>query len=93
MRGKIRKIFFYKIFICLMLDLSADICNYINKEWIGRWEGSMRSFADEHDVDEKTIRQIIDFKKTSYKISLYTLDKMCTARDLTLEEFFRQIKR
>jgi hypothetical protein len=53
----------------------------------------MRSFADEHDVDEKTIRQIIDFKNTSYKISLYTLHKMCNARDLTLEEFFRLIKR
>ncbi|GAB3430475.1 hypothetical protein GCM10027516_38410 [Niabella aquatica] len=76
-----------------MHNLNADICNYINKEWIARWEGSVRSFANEHDVDEKTIRQIIDFKNTPYKIGLYTLHKICTARDLTLEEFFREIKR
>ncbi len=36
-----------------MLDLSTDICNYINKEWIAQWEGSIRSFAEEHGVDEK----------------------------------------
>jgi hypothetical protein len=37
------------------------------------WEGSIRSFTDKHDVDEKTIRQIIDFKNTIYKVCIYTL--------------------
>ncbi|MCH5688932.1 hypothetical protein LWM68_34570 [Niabella sp. W65] len=76
-----------------MHDLNTDICNYINKEWIAHWEGSIRSFAEEHDVDEKTIRQIADSKNTPYRISLYTLHKMCVARHLTLEDFFRLIKR
>jgi hypothetical protein len=76
-----------------MKDLSVEICDYINKEWIAKWEGSIRSFADEHDVDEKTVRQIIDIKNTPYKIGLYTIENMCIARGITLGIFFSLIKR
>jgi hypothetical protein len=76
-----------------MSNLNVEICNYINEEWIAKWEGSIRSFADEHDVDEKTVRQIIDIKNTPYKIGLYTLENMCTARGIKLQEFFRLINR
>ena len=76
-----------------MRDLAAEICSYILKEWIASWKGSMRSFADEHDIDEKTVRQIVNSKTTPYKISLYTLEKICEARRITLESFFKQLKR
>lgn len=76
-----------------MRELSAEICDYINKEWITPWNGSARSFAEEHDIDEKTVRQITNFKKTPYKIGLYTLEKMCNSKGLTLENFFKLIGR
>jgi hypothetical protein len=44
-----------------MHNLSADICNYINKKWIAHWQERIRSFAEEHDVDQKT---------TTLKVSL-----------------------
>jgi hypothetical protein len=76
-----------------MSSLSIDICNYINEEWIAKWNGSIRSFAEEHDVDEKTVRQIIGIKNTPYKIGLYTLENMCTARGIKLQAFFKSIDR
>jgi hypothetical protein len=76
-----------------MRDLGYDICDYINKEWIATWEGSIRSFAQEHNVDEKTIRQIMRFKNSPFRVGLYTLEKMCEAREITLEWFFGQLKR
>ena len=76
-----------------MKALSIVICEYINKEWINPWKGSIRAFATNHDIDEKTVRSIIDFKDTSYSINLYTLEKMCNAEDITLEQFFKLIKR
>jgi hypothetical protein len=93
MRICVRIIFLCKVFICWMQALSVAICNYINKEWIDPWKGSIRAFATEHDIDEKTARKIIDFKKKPYSISLYTLEKMCSARDITLEIFFKSIKK
>lgn len=76
-----------------MRELSSEICAFINTEWIARWEGSMRAFAAEHDIDEKTVRQIANFRKMPFKISLYTLEKMCKAKNLSLEVFFRLIER
>ena len=76
-----------------MKALNVVICEYINKEWIDPWKGSIRAFAIHHDIDEKTVRSIIDFKETPYSINLYTLEKMCNAEEITLEEFFRLIKR
>lgn len=76
-----------------MHDLSLDICNYINKEWMlirkvpsGHLRKSMMWM-------KKMIRQIADSKNTPYRIGLYTLHKMYVARDITLEDFFGLIKR
>lgn len=76
----------WKIYISIIND-------YICKEWIGPSEESSRSFATNHDIDEKTVRRIKDWKTSPYNITLYTLEKICTARDLTLEDFFGLIKR
>jgi len=52
-------------------------------------------YARKYFVGEKHQQrhQIADSKNTPYRIGLYTLHKMCVARDLTLEDFFRLIKR
>jgi len=76
-----------------MKDLYDIICDFISKEWIGPSEASARSFANNHDIDEKTVRRIKDWKNSSYKITLYTLEKICSSRNITLQEFFRLIKR
>lgn len=85
--------FFLERFYLLMRELSTEICDYINREWISTWEGSVRSFAEEHDIDEKTVRQIANFKTTPFKISLYTLEKMCKARKVSLQSFFKSLDR
>ncbi len=76
-----------------MQDSYDIICDFITKEWIGPSEESMRAFATNHDIDEKTVRRIKNWKQAPYKITIYTLEKICTARDLTLEEFFGLIKK
>ncbi len=58
-----------------MQNLYNIICEFISKEWIGSSEESARSFASNHDIDEKTVRRIKDWKNTSYRITLYTLEK------------------
>jgi hypothetical protein len=93
MRTAVRSIFFNKGFICSVRDVYDTICDYITREWIGSREESVRGFATDHDIDEKTARRIRDFKTSPYKITLYTLEKICTSRKVTLEEFFSLIKR
>jgi len=74
-------------------DLYDAICDYISREWIGSKEESIRAFATDHDIDEKTARRIRNWKISPYRITLYTLEKICMSRDTTLEEFFKIIKR
>lgn len=93
MRIGVRIVFFHKVFICQMRDLYDTICEFISQEWIGRSNDSARAFATNHDIDEKTVRRIRDWKKESYKITIHTLEKICLSRDITLEEFFKQINR
>lgn len=76
-----------------MLRLDELICRHIQQEWIVPWSGSLRSFATEHDIDEKIVRKILHYKQTPYQISLSTLEKICRSRNLTLELFFKQIGR
>lgn len=54
---------------------------------------SNRLFANEHDIDEKTARQIKDIDKKKYAITIETLEKICTAKDISLKEFFNLIGR
>lgn len=93
MRTVVRIVLFHKDFICSVRNLYDVICEYISREWIGSKEESVRSFATSHDIDEKTARRIKEWKKTPYRITLYTLEKICLSRELTLEEFFKMIKR
>lgn len=74
-----------------MKKVNVIICEYISKEWIG--ESSNRTFAKDHDIDEKTVRQIKNIKTKNYSISIETLEKICEARDFTLSQFFASIKR
>ncbi len=76
-----------------MQNLYDAICEYIAYEWIGTTGDSVRAFANDHDIDEKTARQIKSSKKKPYRISLFTLEKICTSRGITLQEFFKLIKR
>lgn len=93
MRTTVRTIFYYKHFICYVQNLYDIICEYISRKWIGPREDSIRAFSTHHDIDEKTARRIRDWKTTPYRITLYTLEKICLSRDITLEEFFKMIKR
>ena len=76
-----------------MRDLHELICDFISREWIGSKKESVRAFATRHDIDEKTVRRIKEWRTTPYKITLLTLEKICLSRDTTLEEFFKNIKR
>lgn len=68
-----------------MGELERKICNYIKNEWI---DDSIpkTQFALNHNIDEKTVRRICYDNK--YKISLYTVNKICEARGIKLSEFF-----
>ncbi len=72
------------------MDLERKICEYISSEWIGDTQAKTQ-FALNHNIDEKTVRRIYSDK--TYKISLYTLNKICEARGLKLSEFFMKIGR
>jgi DNA-binding Xre family transcriptional regulator len=85
--------FFHKVFICLVQDIYDTICEYVSNKWIDLNKESIRSFATDHDVDEKTVRRILEWKKERYRITLNTLEKICKSRGLTLEDFFKLIKR
>jgi DNA-binding Xre family transcriptional regulator len=93
MRIGVRIVSSYKWFICYVRDLYDTICEFISDKWIGSKARSVRAFATNHDIDEKTVRRIKDWKTTPYRITLYTLEKICSSRDITLEEFFKMIKR
>lgn len=93
MRTGVRINIFHKVFICLVQDLYDKICEFVSDKWIDLSKVSIRSFATDHDVDEKTVRRIIDWKEERYRITLNTLEKICKSRGLTLEEFFKLIKK
>lgn len=75
-----------------MTDINDIICSYITKQWLRPWlkeQRSQNSFAKFHDVEESTVRKIKGDK--TYRIPVETLHKMCIARKITLEEFFKLI--
>lgn len=71
-----------------MPDINKRICNFIASEWIAKHK-SNRSFALDHNIDEKTVRKILEPK--GYRIPVYTLQKICEAREIKMSEFFLQI--
>jgi DNA-binding Xre family transcriptional regulator len=71
-----------------MVDLNKRICNYIALEWISPCK-SNRRFAIDHNIDEKTVRKIL--QKDGYRIPVKTLQKICDAREIKISEFFKLI--
>ncbi len=72
-----------------MIDINKEICNYIAKEWV-KLSKSNRSFALDHNIDEKTVRKIL--QKDGYRIPVKTLQKICDAREIKLSAFFELMK-
>lgn len=68
-----------------MTNPSQSICDYISKEWISKAK-SNRAFAIEHNIDEKTVRRILEDEK--YRITLETLGKILESRSMKLHDFF-----
>lgn len=71
-----------------MVDINKRICNYIALEWIITSK-SNRRFAIDHNIDEKTVRKIL--QEDGYRIPVKTLQKICEAREMKLAEFFALI--
>ncbi|WP_435416637.1 helix-turn-helix domain-containing protein [Polaribacter aestuariivivens] len=67
--------------------LNKKICNFISTEWV---INSNRSFAIEHNIDEKTVRKIV--KKDGYRMPISTLNRICEAKEIKLSEFFLLIE-
>lgn len=72
-----------------MIDINKEICNYIAKEWI-KPSKSNRSFALDHNIDEKTVRKML--QKDGYRIPVKTLQKICDAREIKISCFFELIE-
>lgn len=89
MRSNVRINFIYGLFLCHMSGINKMICNYIANEWVGKYK-SYRSFALDHDVDEKTVRKIIS--ENGYRIPVETLKKICDGNQISLSDFFKLLE-
>ncbi len=76
------------ISLFIMVSLKQKICNYIAEEWINKAK-SNRQFAEDHAIDEKTVRGIL--RPEGSGISLTTLERICEAREIKISEFFKMI--
>lgn len=72
-----------------MINIHRRINNFIYSNWIKEAK-SIRAFAVDHGIDEKTARRIADVND-NYKIGLETLNKICEARNIKLTEFFKEV--
>lgn len=88
MRTIDRIIFYTSAFLCCMSDINKKVCNYIAKNWIIQSK-SNRSFALDHNVDEKTVRKIL--RNDGYIIPVETLQKICEAKEVKLSSFFKLV--
>jgi DNA-binding Xre family transcriptional regulator len=68
-----------------MSDINKKVCNYIANEWISSSK-SNRSFALDHNIDEKTVRKIL--QENGYRIPIETIEKICEAKEIKLSTFF-----
>ena len=79
-----------------MKALGLVINQYIINNWLSEYkypDGKYKytEFAKIHYVEEKIVRKIANEK--DYSMSIETLEKICSSRDITLEQFFKLIKR
>lgn len=79
------------LFVCM--DENWAIYNYIIL--IANDYNSNRDFADSHNMDEGTFRNILEAweKKKDYQISLTTIYKICRNRNINLYQFFREVEK
>lgn len=68
-----------------MSNINKKICSYIAKQWVHKSK-SNRSFALDHNIDEKTVRKIL--KEDGYGMPVKTLKRICESRDIKLSSFF-----
>ena len=69
-----------------MSEINKKICNYIAEEWILKSK-SNRTFAIDHNIDEKTVRKILH--NDGYEIPLITLIRICEAKEIKISTFFK----
>jgi hypothetical protein len=79
-----------------MKAINLVINQYIIDNWMSKYKydnGKYRynQFATDHYIEEKLARKIVTNRTYSMKIE--TLEKICEARGITLQEFFKLIKR
>ena len=72
-----------------MKSVNRLICNYISEEWISKSK-SKSAFALDYNIDEKTVRRILNDKK--YAMRLETLNKICEAQNIKLSDFFKKVE-
>ena len=68
-----------------MVSLKKKICNYIASEWISKAK-SNRQFAEDHAIDEKVVRRILEPEGSG--VSLSTIERICEAREIKISDFF-----
>lgn len=67
---------------------NRKIVEFVRDNWVIPMNNNSK-FANEHDLDEKTVRRIREDE--TYQISLITIMKICEAKNLKLNEFFLMI--
>jgi len=72
-----------------MSDINKKVCNYIANKWVSSSK-SNRSFALDHNIDEKTVRKIL--QENGYRIPIETIEKICEAKEIKLSSFFKLIE-
>jgi DNA-binding Xre family transcriptional regulator len=77
-------------------DLIIAICKYVYVNWISKAK-SQREFASRCDIEESTVRRIkniaLGSSKADYNMSLKTISKICRKKEISLEDFFGNIKK
>jgi hypothetical protein len=68
-------------------------CEFISNEWTGTRDDSLRLFAQITTLMRKLPGELGIGKLLRIESPYYTLEKICSSRNITLEEFFRKIKR
>lgn len=67
----------------LYYEINQQLCDWI------KLATSNREFALNHNIDEKTVRRILE---KEYKVSIGTLQKICEARNLKISDFFKLVE-
>jgi DNA-binding Xre family transcriptional regulator len=71
-----------------MINANRKIVEYIRDIWVIPLDNNSK-FATDHNIDEKTVRRIRE--DHTYQISLITIQKICEAKELKLQEFFKMV--